>query len=157
MSITDSLKVALSELACVRHMLADAKSDLSEKRAEFEARASLEIQSVKTLTDMLAQSETQTRMLTLAAYELDPTTTKPVEGVSVVMNVAYEYDAADAMAWVKTSAPHLLIESYDVASVKKAAQAGLLPFAKRVEVPAVRIASDLSEYAAIPEPEPTHE
>ena len=125
---------------------------MHNRKAAFQLENAELTNAINDHAQRLEQSEKQVRALALTCYDLDPTETKPAEGVSVITAVSYDYTPEAALAWVKASAPHLLIESYHVASVKKAAAAGLLPFATRVETPAVRIASDLSEYARIPEP-----
>jgi len=97
----------------------------------------------------LAEAEGQVRTLTLAAYEMDPTSRKPAPGAEVVMRTTYSYDPQDAMAWAEVSPPTAILTTLDRKAVDKIAATGLLPFATKIETPSVRLAADLSDYLPV--------
>jgi hypothetical protein len=149
MSATASVMRALSELAVLRDT---AEKLRAEKKARHDAFLAANVDLFAALAEVEKAIATQdgiVRAVTLALHEAEPDAT--VDGVQVVTSVQWSYSQDAALAWVKEHATHLLVESFDMKAVKKIAEAGLLPFATKVETPAARIASDLTEYLAIPE------
>lgn len=151
MTITDSLKTALSELAAIR------AASVTLNKAMLKAKATFQEEHVE-LTDAInghavrvAEAEAQVRQLALAAHDLTGEK-KPAAGADVVIRTTYSYDESAALAWAETALPTAITRKLDTKAIDKIASTGTLPFATKIETPPVRIASDLSEYVAIPEP-----
>lgn len=145
MSVTESLAVALRELAVARDHAAAVREVLAGARREFdEANAEL-IASVSEHAARVAEAEEQVRSLAVVAHDLTGEK-KPVPGAEVVIRTTYRYDAADALAWAETALPTAITRTLDTKAIDKIASTGTLPFATKVETPSVRIATDLTSY-----------
>ncbi len=148
----DVLRSALSELALARATMTDLQTQKRAVDAEHAQRFAALAEAI-TLTGMrVMKADEQVRQLALTVHEMTGEK-KAVEGASVVIKVTYEYDAAEAMVWAKAALPTAIITKLDTKAIDKIASTGVLPFAKKIETPAVQIATDLSEYTRIPEPE----
>ena len=154
MSLTDSLKVALTELAQQRDALRMAKGWLATMQAEFDTAHADLIADVKASTAAVASMDAQVRALTLAAFDLDKTNKKPVLGVAVKGGTDSAYDADKALVWARATMPTLISEVLDVKTMLVIAAAAKLPFVTFTDTLTATIASDLSAYLAIPEPTP---
>lgn len=67
----------------------------------------------------------------------------PAPGVEIAIGVDYVIDLPAALAWAEKTGTALIPASVDLKAMKKIAKATPLPFATRIETPAVRVASDL--------------
>ena len=157
MTLIDSLKGALSELAIVRAAAASLNAAMHDRKAAWNLENAELLNAINDHGQRLEQADKQVRALALAAYELDKSNKKPVEGVGIQESTVYTYIVAEAIAWAKVSMPSLVSEVLDEKALVKIAKATPLPFATgRPEVKAT-IASDLSAYVAIPEPVSSNE
>lgn len=152
MSTVDALKTALTELAAIRASSVTLNEIMHRAKAAFNEQHVELINSINDHTARLAEAEALVRSLTLACYDMDPTTKKPVVGAEIAVRTSYSYAEADALAWAETALPNAITRKLDTKAIDKIASTGALPFATKIETPSVRIASDLSEYLAIPEP-----
>jgi hypothetical protein len=151
MTITDSLRVALSELAAIRASCVTLNETMLKAKARFQEEHVELANAINDHAVRLAEAEAQVRSLTLAAYDMSGEK-KPAPGADVVIRTTYIYDESAAMVWAETALPTAITRKLDVKTLDKIASTGALPFATKLETPSVRIASDLSDYLAIPEP-----
>lgn len=148
---TDALRTALADLAAARESDRLIRETLAAAQMEFEA-ANAELFAEKAAAKTLvAAAEAQVRALALVIHDTTGET-KPATGASVVMTTRYLYDKEAAMAWARVSLPTAISEVLDTKVIDKIASTGALPFATKDEIPAVRIATDLSAYLVTPEP-----
>jgi hypothetical protein len=148
MTTTDTLRVALAELATVRDDSAKLRARLATARADFDATHAALLGSISEYAAREAEAENLVRSLTLTCYDLTGEK-KPAEGASVVIRTTYSYDDADALAWAETALPTAIHRVLDTKVVDKIASTGVLPFATKVETPSVRIATDLTLYLPV--------
>jgi hypothetical protein len=152
-TITDSLRTALAELAAVRAASVTLNEAMHAAKAKFQAEHVELTNAINDHAERLRVAEEQVRALALAAHDLDGTK-KPAPGADVVIRTTYSYDDAAAMAWAETALPNAIRRTLDTKAIDKIASTGALPFATKIETPSVRIASDLSDY--LPTPETAH-
>lgn len=151
MSTADILRTALAELAVLRESDRMISQTVKDARAEFDAANAELLLSKSETAAKLAEAEAQVRALALVVFE-QTGEKKAVAGASVVIKTTYSYEVGEAMAWAKEHMPQLVIETLDAKKFDKIAAAGGYSGATKSETPSVQIASDLSEYAYIPEP-----
>ncbi len=149
MSLTDSLKTALSELAAIRESSVMLNRTMHDAKAKFQEEHAWLINAINDTADRLRIAEAQVRTLALAAHDIDGTK-KPAPGCDVVIRTTYTYDDADAMAWAEAALPTAITRTLDRKALDKIASTGALPFAQKVETPSVRLATDLSSYLPAP-------
>ncbi len=155
MSVTDSLKVALSELAAARAGQALVKQSLQDAQTAFKAAHAPLIESVSEYSAKVAEAENVVRTLALVAYEADKKNKTPVAGVTIKVGTLREYDPTKVLAWARehrATFPALIVETLDEKVLKALITADAVPGVKATDDPKATIATDLSDYLNIPEP-----
>jgi hypothetical protein len=133
----------LGKLAVLRESVRQRDEKIKAARAGFEATIADDVRRLK--EDMLAveAEDSAIRGLAMVAYETTGSKA-PAPGVTLVVTKTLRYDDADAFAWAKQTGMALQPESLDRKAFEKIAKAAPLPFVTVEEVPAARIASDLT-------------
>lgn len=146
MTATDTLKTAVAELAQVRADCIALNEAMHNARAAFNEQHAPLIHAISDHAARLAEAEALVRALALACHKMDPTTTTPVPGADIVIRTTWTYAEPDALAWAEVALPGAITRKLDTKAIDKIASTGVLPFATKVETPAVRIATDLSAH-----------
>ena len=145
MTIADSLRTALSELASIRAACVTLNVAMLAAKAKFQTEHVELTNAINDHAERLRVAEEQVRALALAAHDLDGTK-KPATGCEVVIRTTYSYDDAAALKWAETALPTAIVRKLDTKAIDKIASTGVLPFAVKIDTPSVRIASDLTDY-----------
>jgi uncharacterized protein YhaN len=77
-----------------------------------------------------------------------------ISGLALRINHFFDYLEADAIAWCETNAKAALKTVLDKKSFEALAEAQVIPGVKKIDVPTITIASDLSSYLAQAPAEP---
>jgi hypothetical protein len=141
------LRSHVERLALLREEVKQRREAIEAKRAAFDATIADDARNLEACKRAVEAAEADVRGLTLVAHETTGNA-KPSAGVSVVITKDYTVDEAAGFAWAKTTGLCLVPESLDVKAVKKLATVQALPFVTVQEVPAVRIATDLTKALA---------
>jgi hypothetical protein len=155
MSVHDSLKVALSELAAARAGQALVKQSLKDAQAAFEAAHAPLIASVSEYSAKVAEAENVVRKLALVAYEADKENKTPVEGVTIKVGKLRTYDPTRVLEWARKNRetfPALIVETLDEKVLKALITANAVPGVTVADDPKATIDTNLSDYLNIPEP-----
>ena len=142
-SLTESIRASLGKLAVLRESVRQRTERVASARAAFEEGIKHELVNLEADKRAMEAEDSAIRGLAMVAYETTGNKA-PCAGVSLVITKKLRYDDADAFAWAKQTGMALQPESLDRKAFEKIASAAPLPFVQVEEVPAARIASDLT-------------
>lgn len=138
------IRQAVETLATARRNAAARRAALSEARQVFEAEHASLILDGKAADETAQLAEQVVRELVLVHHKTTGDGA-PCAGVSIALTTEFKVDVVAGLEWARQTKMALIPESLDLAAVKKIARATALPFVTLLEVPAVRIATDLDK------------
>jgi hypothetical protein len=151
-TIADSLRTALSELASIRAACVTLNVAMLAAKAKFQTE---HVELTKAINDHAARlkvAEDQARKLALAAWEMDKKNKKPVPGVAIKVPQVATYDAEKVMAWARehrSTFPKLITETLNTDVLAKLIEADAVPGVTKKDDPKATIATDLTDYLPV--------
>jgi hypothetical protein len=153
MTITDSLRTALSELAAIRAASVTLNEAMHAAKAKFQAEHVELTNAINDHAERLRVADAQVRTLALAAWEMDKANKKPVPGITIKVPQVATYDAEQVMAWARehrATFPKLITETLNADVLAKLIDADAVPGVTKKDDPKATIATDLSHYLPVP-------
>jgi len=132
---------------------AAARNDYADLEAGYRRYAEAFKQDTAALSISIAEAKSRVlaeegslRAMALAAYERDPENKHPAPGVWISVKTTLDYDAAEALAWARSTRMALMPESLDAKAFEKIAKASpaSFEFVTVVPVPSATLATDLN-------------
>jgi len=122
--------------------LVEAKESLKEYDSKAdEITAGIKTSKLSVITDTIKEMTKEQKLEAFAAFKaLLPS------GLGLRVNHSLEYDEKEAIKWCEVNAKTALKTALDKKPFEALAEASDIEFVKKVDVPTITIASDLSEY-----------
>ncbi len=144
LTVTDQIRELIAKVALQREEAQQRRALIASKREAFETSIEHDTAALKALQLAVDANEETLRLMAVAHYGATEER-KPAPGVEVVITKRVDIDRDAGLKWATDHGLFLIPASLDVKAVEKAAKVTPLPFVTLVDVPAARIASDLTK------------